>query len=174
MLNLYKLPVLSSESTCTKGDSQISLVIPLYRDDALITITNHSSRMIDKTQKDIQHFLKDLGFNIIFDSNTNSSIVNFLDITLNISNGQYFPYRKTNDTIKYINKHSNHPRSILDNLAGNISIRLSSLSANREVFNNISPPYNEVLARSGFTEKIHYLPSSRNNRSKKCRSKTLR
>ena len=41
-------------------------------------------------------------------------IVNFLDITLDLTSEKYQPYKKPNDDTLYINSHSNHPPSIIN------------------------------------------------------------
>ena len=55
--------------------------------------------------KNIIKTFKDMGFDI--DVETNLKIVDFLDITFNLNNGTYRPYKKPNDLLLYINKSSN-------------------------------------------------------------------
>ena len=50
---------------------------------------------------------KETGFKI--DIETDLKIVNFLDMTFNLINGSYKPYKKPNDSLLYINENSNHP-----------------------------------------------------------------
>ena len=52
---------------------------------------------------------------------SNFHVVNFLDVTFDLSTGKYKPYRKPNDDPLYINKHSNHPPSILRQLPTSIN-----------------------------------------------------
>ena len=47
---------------------------------------------------------------------TNSKDVEFLDITFNLSNGLYKPYKKPNDPLLYINKSSIHTTQIFNQL----------------------------------------------------------
>ena len=75
---------------------------------------------------------KDVGFSI--DIETNSKVVEFLDITFNLNNSIYKPYRKLSDRLLYINKSSNHPPQIINQLPNIISDRLSRNSSNEEVF----------------------------------------
>ena len=58
----------------------------------------------------IKHF-KNHGLAITIQSNLH--IVNFLDVTLNLTDGSYFPYRKPDNTTQYIDARSNHPPSII-------------------------------------------------------------
>ena len=43
----------------------------------------------------------------------NLKIVNFLDMTFNLINGSSKSYQKSNDTLLYINKNSNHTPQII-------------------------------------------------------------
>ena len=63
-------------------------------------------QQMERTRKNIVKIFKDVGFGI--DIETNSKVVDFLDITFNLNNGIYKPYKKSNDRPLYINKSSNH------------------------------------------------------------------
>ena len=56
-------------------------------------------------------------------------IVNYLDVTLNLNDGSYRPYKKPNEETNYIHVNSDHPPSILKQLPKSIEKRLSSLSS---------------------------------------------
>ena len=47
---------------------------------------------------------------------TNLEICNFLDVTLNLTDGTYYPYRKPNNETLYIDRNSNHPLTIIKHL----------------------------------------------------------
>ena len=66
----------------------------------------------------------------------NLKIVNYLDVTLNLNDGTYKPFRKPDDTTTYIHKESNHPPNIIKQLPSAIEKRISTLSSNREIFND--------------------------------------
>ena len=53
----------------------------LYRDDGLVILRNVNGQQIDRTRKNIIKIFKDIGFRI--DIETNSKVVNYLDITFN-------------------------------------------------------------------------------------------
>ena len=72
-------------------------------------------------RKNIKIF-KDTGFAI--DVETNLKIVDFLDITFNLSNGTYRSYKKPNDLLSYINKSSNHPPQIINQLSKIMNVYL--------------------------------------------------
>jgi hypothetical protein len=46
-------------------------------------------------------------FGLIITAQTNIKCVNFLDLTLDLSNGKYKPYRKPNDEPLYLTSHHN-------------------------------------------------------------------
>ena len=79
----------------------------LYRDEGLLILRNVNGQQIDRIRKNIIKIFKDIGFAI--DVETNLKIVDLLDITLNLNNGTYRPYKKPNDLLSYIKKSSNHP-----------------------------------------------------------------
>ena len=76
---------------------------------------------------------------------SNIKVVDHLDITLNLSNGKFYPYRKPNDKPLYINTRSNHPPSIIKQLPSGFNKRISSLSCNVEEFERAIPAYNDAL-----------------------------
>ena len=106
--------------------------IGLYRDDGLVLLDTKSGRLSDKARKDLTHAFNELGLNITAQANQLST--NFLDITFDLPNGTYKPYRKPNDEPLYINRHSNHPPPIIRELPISVNKRINSLSCNREVF----------------------------------------
>ena len=73
---------------------------------------------------------------------------------------------KPNDTPIYINKDSNHPPSIINNIPLAVNKRLSSISANEEIFNKAATPYQEALNKSGYNYKLRYEPTQNDNCTK--------
>ena len=67
----------------------------LYRDDGLVFLRNVNGQQIDRTRKNIIKIFKGVGINIEIE--TNSKVVDFLDITFNLNNSIYKPYK--NQTI---------------------------------------------------------------------------
>ena len=84
-------------------------------------------------------------------------IVNYLDVTLNLSTGKFCPYRKPDNYPLYINAKSNHPPSIIKHLPATISTRISSLSCDPDEFNKASQVYNDALKTSGYRESLQYV-----------------
>ena len=83
-----------------------------YRGDGLVILRNVNGLQIDLTRKNIIKIFKDVVFSITIE--TNSEVVDFLDITFSLNNGIYKPYEKPNHTPLYINKCSNHPSQIIN------------------------------------------------------------
>ena len=67
--------------------------IGLYRDDGLAVFKNVSARILDKTTKNFSKIFGKLGLKIT--GQANLKIVNYLDITLNLTTGKFYPLKKT-------------------------------------------------------------------------------
>ena len=89
---------------------------------------------------------------------TNLTEVDFLDVTFNLENNTYRPYKKPNDKLIYIDVSSNHPPQIKKQLTKIISDRLSRNSSNADIFNNTKLEYEEALKKCGHTTKLTYTP----------------
>ena len=75
--------------------------------------------------------LKNPGLNITVDTNLKKE--NYLDVTLNLDEKLYKPYKKPNDEPQYINKLSNHPPPITRNIPTSIGKRISCISSNKNI-----------------------------------------
>ena len=84
-----------------KLENRFGKQIGLYRDDGLAAITTTSGRLADKARKDLIQIFADFGMKIIAAANLKR--VNFLDITFDLTDGTYKPYRKPNDDPLYVN-----------------------------------------------------------------------
>ena len=108
--------------------------------------------------------------------NTNLKICNFLDVTLNLSDGTYYPYRKPNNETLYIDSNSNHPPTIIKHLPAAIGRRIPDISSSKELFNQAKPHYKSALKQGGHDEKLmfterkkpatHTAQNSRKNRQR--------
>ena len=79
---------------------------------------------------------------------------------------------KPNDTPLYVHKTSNHPPGILRNIPQSVNNRLSSISANEDVFDQAIQPYQEALQKSGYEFQLKFTPrmpniSRKNRRQRK-------
>ena len=122
----------------------------LYRIDGLIYGPNSSS-----IQKKIIRAFKFLGFKI--DVSSNNKIVNFLDVTLDLSNNSYKPFIKTDQHPSYINVNSNHLKTIIKQVPKVVNLRIRKLSANEKIFKESSKIYIDALKNSSFKEEFTYL-----------------
>ena len=108
---------------------------------------------------------KDNDLKITIDAN--KKIVNFLDVTFNLTDGTYKPYMKPNNKLLYVHKQSNHPPTLLKNIPTNINKRLSNIASNKDVFNETIKPYQQAINESGYDNKLTFQPTTENNRKQK-------
>ncbi len=129
--------------------------IGLYRDDGLAIMKSKSARLADKTRKQLHKCFEQFGLKITAEANLH--VVNFLDVPFDLNNGKFKPYRKPNDDPLYINRHSNHPPSIIKQLPTSINKRISALSADEQTFHESAPIYQNALRHSNFDHKLDYM-----------------
>ena len=109
--------------------------VGLHRDDGLACFEIISGPEAEKIREDvIKTFKQERDLNIT--SETNLKIVNFLDVTLNLSTGKCQPYNKPDNDPLYIDFNSNHPPNITKNLPDSISKRINKLSSDEHVLNS--------------------------------------
>ena len=140
----------------------------MYRDDGLILLEKCPGLKRDRIIKNLHKLFKDHGLKITIA--TAGPAANFLDVTLDLSDGTYKPFRKPNDIPVYINAASNHPPSILKHIPKMVERRLNNISCNEAVFNNAKPLYEDALRRSGIDSKLTYdngNPTQRKKRRRK-------
>jgi hypothetical protein len=110
----------------------------LYRDDGL-GIIKATPRQIEQVKKDLCALLNNHGLKITIEAN--KKIVNFLDVTLNLTTGKYNPYSKPNNTPLYVHSKSNHPPSVLRNIPLSTNKRITEISSDQDSFEQASPSY---------------------------------
>ena len=137
----------------------------LYRDDGLGVHRRLSGPDLERIKKQIISLFKSHSLNITIQ--TNLRIVNFLDVTLNLNDETFAPYRKPNSAPLYINVQSNHPPYVLKKLPSSVSKRISQNSCNSTVFEESASEYNRALAESGYKEKVVYQKSTDNSQGTK-------
>ena len=128
----------------------------LYRDDGL-GITNGTPRKVESIKKDLCDIFSRYGLKITIEAN--KKVVNFLDVTLNLSNGKHSPFIKPNNTPLYVHCKSNHPPEILKNIPDSINKRLSHISSDEDSFNQAAPVYQEALRKSGYKHQLTFSPA---------------
>ena len=127
----------------------------LYHDDGLLYIQNSNGLLSSSIQKKIIRAFRFWGFKIEISSNI--KIVNFLDVTLDLSNNSYKPFIKINQNPSYINVNSNHPKNIIKQIPKAVNLRIGKLSPNEKIFKESSQRYIDALKNSGFKEDFRYL-----------------
>ena len=142
--------------------------VGLYRDDGLAVFKNMSGPESERVKKDIQKIFKDKGLDIIIQCNL--KIVDYLDLTFNLNDGSYRPYRKPDDETSYIHVESDHPPIILKQVPLAIERRLSELSSSEQIFNEAKGHYQEALRKSGHNYALTYKPPRMEGRRKRTRN----
>jgi len=66
-------------------------------------VQEHQRPASRKEKKDFQKIFKENGFDIVIQCNIKT--VNYLDLTLNLTNGTYRPYHKPDNIINYVHKY---------------------------------------------------------------------
>ena len=79
-------------------------------------------------------------------------MVNFLDVTQNLSNNSYKSFIKTDQHPSYINVNSNHPKTIIKQVPKAVNYQQM-----RKTFKESSKIYIDALKNSGFKEEFTYL-----------------
>ena len=106
--------------------------IGLYRDDGLVVVSNISGPTLDCLRKRITALFKEENLSITIETSLFST--DFLDVTLDLRREKYYPYRKPNNKLSYINARSNHPPTIIKELPIMVNKRISDLSCNKDEF----------------------------------------
>ena len=119
---------------------------------------------IEMKKKAIVQVFKECGLSITIQSNFKK--VDFLDVTFDLNNNVYKPFRKEKSKPIYINKHSNHARSILKQLPKSIEKRISETLSNKDIFEESIKPYKDALKESGFSKTLNYIAPTTNKEQK--------
>ena len=136
----------------------LGIDIGVYRDDGL-AVSKFSARKNEQIkQKIIKIFDKN---NLKITITANLKVVDFLDVTFDLNTGIYKPFTKPNHTPKYVNKTSNHPPCVTQNIPEGVNQRLSENSSNEEVFKQEAPIYQEALKKSGYDFTLKFTPQNK-------------
>ena len=117
LVGLYILDILTKEF----GHN----IIGLYRDDELGCFQNVSGPESERVKKKLCKIFKQSGLSITVECNL--QITGFLDVTFDLRTDKYYPYRKDNNQLLYINKQSNHPPSIIKQIPSMVSRRCTRI-----------------------------------------------
>ena len=163
LIGIFKLPLLSKPINKNH--------IGLYRDVGLAILKNTSGPEAEKLRKKLQKLFKEKDLDIIIQCNL--EITNYLDITLNLNDGSYCPYRKPSEETNYIHINSDHPSSIIKEIPRSIEKRLSILSSSKDIFQELAIYYEKCLKNSGYKTKLQYQQPKENNKNKKKRKRKI-
>ena len=140
LVGLYILHILSTKYGKKTFNS-------IHRYDGLACFENVSGPKQIKLEKILFIYLpKKFQLGIVCE--TNLKIVNFLDVTLDLTSGKYKPYNKPGNIPQYINVKSNHLPNIIKNLSESISRLINKLSCDISIFDSSKDLYNNALYSS--------------------------
>ena len=141
----------------------------LYRDDGLGVHRRLPGPRVEQMKKEIHELFKRHGLKITLE--TKMTIVNFLDVTLDLHKDSYAPYRKPNDHPLYINVQSNHPKSVISQVPRSVEKRLNHISSTKDIFMKAKTDYEKALKSSGFKDKIIYNQNENQGKQSKRKRK---
>ena len=82
--------------------------------------------------------------------------MDFLDIFLDLRSETYRVFTKEGDIPTYVHRQSNHPPNVLKNIGPAVNKRLSTLSANGDLFDQAKPLYQDALKRSKHDQDLKF------------------
>ena len=89
---------------------------------------------------------------------------------LSLEKQTFKPYIKPGDSPLYVNSNSNHPPGVNKNIPAGINKRLSTISSNKQIFENAAPLYQQELDRNGYNYKLSFDPPTK---KKRCRNRRI-
>ena len=135
--------------------------LALYRDDGLGFHNTMTPQKLDNIRKKLHSFFKKMDLQITIE--TGLKKVDFLDVTFDLNDASYQPYRKPNDTPLYIHKQSNHPKHVIFNNPIAINKRLSEISSSKQKFDRYKNIYQDALNASEYNFKLNYIKDNYNS-----------
>ena len=117
-----------------------------------------SGPQADRIRKDFITIFKE-DFDLSITCETNLKAVIFLDITLNLTTGKYQTYNKPDNNPLYINILSNHPPSIIKNLPGNISKRITIYQQRKQHLISLRIYITIHLSKVDLNTRLHFKKS---------------
>ena len=131
---------------------------------------NETPQEIEKIKKGICKIFCDNDLKITI--NANLTVVNFLDVTLDLKSGKHSPYSKPGNIPLYVHNKSNHPPSILKNIPELINKRLCEISSDKECFDKAKPINQDALNASGYRYKLTFKETPQKQKRKRQRNIT--
>ena len=90
----------------------------------------------------------------------NMEIVDYSDVSLNLNNSNCKLYHKPDNEILYIHKDSNRWPNILKQIPTSTEKRISTLSSNETIFNELKNIYQKALEKFGYRQTLKFHPAS--------------
>ena len=113
----------------------VPLVWFRYIDDIFFLWT-HGSEKLDEFVEHANKFSENnkMSSNIKFEVNISTTMVNFLDVSVTLEDGilKTNLYSKPTDAFLYLNKSSNHPKHVIDNIPKGQFIRIRRICSNKD------------------------------------------
>ena len=81
----------------------------------MMTLESLSGPAADKMRKEMIQLFKNHGLSVTVE--THLHLTDFLDVTFDLKNDKFYPYRKPNDTPLYINTKSNNHELLVKHLS---------------------------------------------------------
>ena len=138
--------------------------IGLYRDDGMCVI-HKPPRETENIKKKLSAKFKELGLEIT--ATANQKVVDFLDVNLNLETKEHRPFKKPGDKQMYVHDQSNHPPIVRKRIPQGIESRLSSISSNQAIFDEVKSEYECALKEAGHNVTLRYRQNSTSNGKKK-------
>ena len=123
----------------------------------------------EKLKKKFQKLFKEKYLYIVVQCNL--KITNYLDITLNLNDSSYHPYRRPSEETKYINVSSGHLPSVISKSPQSIVKRLSVLLSPKIFFRSQPLTMKNTLKTVGM--KLSYNINNQNKKIKTKRKQTV-
>ena len=131
----------------------------LYRDDGLGVHRRMSGSEQEELKQEISKLFKSLKLEVTVDPGLRH--VDFLDVTFNLAEETFEPFRKPNSSTIFVNAKSNHPPTVIKQLPKSVESRLNVISCNKEKFDAAKPIYEKALKDSGYGNiKLEFKESS--------------
>ena len=133
--------------------TKTNLDLGLYRDDGL-GVTNLKGRALEAKRQQIQQIFRECGLRVTITSNLEAT--DFLDIFLDLRMETHRVFTKEGDIPSYVHSQSNHPPNVLKNIGPAVNKRLTMLSANKDLFDQAKPLYQDALKKSKYSHDLKF------------------
>ena len=143
----------------------LTRIIGLYRDHGLAILKNTRGPAAEELNQKFQKLFKEKDLGIIVQCNL--KITNYLDITLNLNDRSYHPYRKPNEETNYIHINSDHPPSIIKRNSTSNWKKTLNFVIIKKYFSRVSCLLWKTSKNSGYKTKLQYQQPKENNQNKK-------